>query len=775
MFTSEQKSQLAKLLATENLSIQHQKIRTAKFDPTNRVLYLPIWQNMSSSLYDLLVGHEVGHALYTPAEGWHDAVTGPNKHKNYKGFLNVVEDARIEKKVQRKYPGLKKQFNQAYKELIDRDFFGTKGLDINNLAFIDRLNIYSKSQWSNFTISFSEEENELIGKVRAAETWEDVLKITEAIFDYSKDEQKEAKVEQFEQIIADQNSEDLYDADYGDDDEDGDGDEFEYDEADEFDEDYDPEESDSYENSLSEENEENEENEEYDPLRSELNRYKNSKESWKQEFEPECQTDEKFRKNENVLLDEKCKDVVYISIPKPKLKNIITPAKVVHEIHDAYVKEYIERQYLDPNVPNKLLNEFKNRNERYVSLLVKEFEMRKAARSYNKSKISDTGDIDINKLSSYKFDDNIFRKITTVPKGKSHGLVLLLDKSGSMSDNMAGSIEQILVLTMFCRKVNIPFVVYGFGNSDEVKMIDNLKQSIVESEEFLFSNFTRNDGELKIGKVYMREYLNSKMNNAEFTRAMKNMLLIKKSFESHYSRYLEDAVPRFPSEDLSNTPLIETIIATAEIMKNFKKKNNLEIANLVIVHDGDADYVSSYHTTKTNSITGEPFKANIHIDTYSNNCFLQDVQNKYVSKLKEDHDTVYHTILDWFTKTTGSKIFGFFICEGRQSMKNAIENRFYVNEVQVKQLARKNFFQYQEFIKEKLKIIKSEKFLEANHPGFSSFFLIVGGSELKTENEELEVGENATTKTLVRAFMKFNKKKSVNRILVSKFIQGIAA
>ena len=105
-FTVEQKSQLAKLMATENLSIQHQKIQTAKFDPVNRILYLPIWKDMSGAMYDLLGGHEVGHALYTPADGWHDAAVDTTKHKNYKSFLNVVEDARIEKKVIRKYPGL---------------------------------------------------------------------------------------------------------------------------------------------------------------------------------------------------------------------------------------------------------------------------------------------------------------------------------------------------------------------------------------------------------------------------------------------------------------------------------------------------------------------------------------------------------------------------------------------------------------------------------------------------------------------------------------------
>ena len=122
MYTIESKNQLARLMATENLVIEHQKIPTAKFDPMSRILYLPIWQNMTGFIYDLLTGHEVGHALYTPPQGWHDAVLDKSKPKSYKHFLNVVEDARIEKRIQRKYPGLRLSFKQAYQELFKRDF-----------------------------------------------------------------------------------------------------------------------------------------------------------------------------------------------------------------------------------------------------------------------------------------------------------------------------------------------------------------------------------------------------------------------------------------------------------------------------------------------------------------------------------------------------------------------------------------------------------------------------------------------------------------------------
>ena len=71
----ESKSLLAKLLAEENLTVQHRQTPTAYFDVKSRTLVCPILKEMSSELYDLLMGHEVGHALFTPPEGWHQAVS----------------------------------------------------------------------------------------------------------------------------------------------------------------------------------------------------------------------------------------------------------------------------------------------------------------------------------------------------------------------------------------------------------------------------------------------------------------------------------------------------------------------------------------------------------------------------------------------------------------------------------------------------------------------------------------------------------------------------
>ncbi len=205
-FTQESKSQLAKLMATENLTVEHRKVATASFNLKDRVLTLPIWKDMSGEMYDLLTGHEVGHALETPEEGWHNAVMGTGKfNKNFKNFLNVVEDARIEKKVKRRFPGLRQSFVKAYGQLLEKDFFGIKYRDVNALPFIDRLNLYTKGGVA-LGIKFTSEEEKMLADVESCETWEDVVRVTEAIFDYSKTEQKEIQDSKIRQLNSFQDS-----------------------------------------------------------------------------------------------------------------------------------------------------------------------------------------------------------------------------------------------------------------------------------------------------------------------------------------------------------------------------------------------------------------------------------------------------------------------------------------------------------------------------------------------------------------------------------------
>ena len=77
------KSKLAKLLATEDLIVENKQVATAQFNVETRVLTLPMWKRASNSVYDMLVGHEVGHALFTP-DDWSWEGTVPQQ------FVNVT-------------------------------------------------------------------------------------------------------------------------------------------------------------------------------------------------------------------------------------------------------------------------------------------------------------------------------------------------------------------------------------------------------------------------------------------------------------------------------------------------------------------------------------------------------------------------------------------------------------------------------------------------------------------------------------------------------------
>jgi hypothetical protein len=167
MINYEIKSHLAKLLA----------------DVEKRILTLPMWKRASNVVYDMLVGHEVGHALFTPNDwSWEDRVP--------KQFVNVVEDARIEKLMKRRYPGLSKSFYKGYEELSENDFFALKEANIDDMNLADRANLYFKI--GNFIdIPFTSKEKEILTMMSETETFADAVMVAEELYKYCKGETKE--------------------------------------------------------------------------------------------------------------------------------------------------------------------------------------------------------------------------------------------------------------------------------------------------------------------------------------------------------------------------------------------------------------------------------------------------------------------------------------------------------------------------------------------------------------------------------------------------------
>lgn len=410
---ADSKSLLAKLLASENITVEHRKSPTAYFDTKNRVMVLPMWKSMTPQLYDLLLGHEVGHALYTPPQGWHDALVD-DKRKGFKSYLNVIEDTRIEKMIQEKFPGLKTSFRKGYSDLMDQDFFGVRSSarSVDGLPLIDRINLHYKIG-SYLNVHFSQKELYYIDKIDAIKTWDDVVAIAEELYENGKEEMLTRELDDMEggwQI--DENGDPI--------------DASEEDTDDEFD-----------------------------------------NEGVPKEQDPSSMTDDYFRQKEREFLDDKMKPIVYVYKPTPNLDKIIVPYKRIKPHYDKFVNADFNIHYelFDKQVASAkefLFQEFIKNNKNYISYLIKEFEMKRNAKQYARASVSKTGSLDVKKAFSYQIKDDIFKRVSVVPKGKNHGLVMFIDYSGSMTDNIVPTIEQTILLAYFCRRVNIPFRVYAF-------------------------------------------------------------------------------------------------------------------------------------------------------------------------------------------------------------------------------------------------------------------------------------------------------------------------
>ena len=87
-FTENEK--LSRFLAKEDIELRYHQTHTASFDMENRVLYLPILENVSEHIFSLLIGHEVSHAIFTPEDcfkKYPDLI----EDQTLKGIVNCIE------------------------------------------------------------------------------------------------------------------------------------------------------------------------------------------------------------------------------------------------------------------------------------------------------------------------------------------------------------------------------------------------------------------------------------------------------------------------------------------------------------------------------------------------------------------------------------------------------------------------------------------------------------------------------------------------------------
>jgi hypothetical protein len=772
-----QKSMLAKLLATENITIQHSaSAKTAWFDVKRRILNLPMWKEMSNDLYDMLVIHEVGHALDTPGDAWVSAVSSvalavfgkvtPRHQSVAKDFLNVTEDVRIDKRQKRRYPGSRRNYLIGYNELIDNDFFGTAGKDINKMMFIDRMNIYFKGG-VGLGITFSKEEQVFIDRANLLETWEDVLSLATDILTYAKDELDAPQTNRSFDFSDDEEESD----------EDGESESFEFSDDDDS-EDYEDEEGES-ENSKGhkgdaedgdpkdDENKEGEakgegdddeksksesdaksgedsdsEGEGSDPSDEDddedgkdnlvissgrgASPAKNQKEeNDRQERLPESNTEKAWAQRQQHLLDNAAIEYKYLTLPRPILSKIVDDYKVVHSQLSSHFSKNSEHW----NAANfKNVNDWKTSEAQTISFMVKEFEMRRQAVAYSKSATAKTGLLNTNKIHSYQYNDDVFRRNTVVPTGKNHGFVMFVDWSGSMADHIASTMKQMFSLTMFCRRIQVPFEVYLFR--DRVYSNDELGKDTGAWEQN-----TEND--VMLTDVKLRNVLSSRMNAMEYTKALSNLWALSKN-------------PHTPSDSMTGTPLNSAIVAAIDVVNQFRAKSKVEVLNVVFLTDGESDRMG--------------YKKNYGKDTVY---ILQDDKTKKSYNLNAKRvgqstfydDGMYSTsvLYKMLKDRTGANLVGFYLVASK--IKNVIQ-QFVPNA------------SYEVTNKMSQSWAKSGYCTLVNQ-GFDEYYLM-NPRFFKIDDRSLDTSVEKNAKKILSEFKKFSANKKENRVLLRQFITKIS-
>ena len=741
----EQKSTLAKLLATENIEVQENAVSTASFDVKNRVLTIPIFkkEQKSKNVYDMLVGHEVAHALWTPADSWGDM---KDRTDEFRSFVNVLEDCRIDKKIQKRYPGLQNDYLKGFDKLYKDNFFKTKGRKLDDYMIIDKINLYFKSS-KRLKMNLDKKEKMFIKMVDELKTFNDVLKLAEEILGYSKDKIK--KIPDFDKHA----TADIYRK---------------------------PESEDKEGEGKSEDNKSEEKSEDSKSADDKLKEYLDKKVKTKSESDSsDSDEKEKDKKDNNKadgfssgaggdfdlssstakeyqdeiekqLNDSSASSRGYYLLNKPILKNLIIPYKTYikeNMIKDA--TEFIKRSdwTISLNYHREFYKKFMKESQTTVNYLVKEFEMRKNARLHARAATSKTGIIDPLQLYKYKFAEDIFKKITIVPNEKNHGMIMLLDWSGSMSNHIFPTVEQLLNLVMFARKIQIPFSVYKFVNSSRY---DSSRYDINKNDGGSNSSpFTSSPKELDLDKsTRLVQLFTHKQSKKDYLKAGEFLHRAACYYGLHYgyrrscgiSETDYDKLYQVPGPlnqySLHSTPLDESLVAMDTIIAKFKHDYQSDKVALITLTDGQSNGISSMGSEKWVKLGKNYVDCSGHSGWYS------------------DKKGLTYMLLKYLKKKHGIKTIGFFLVRKFKDL------RYHVHYKYDKELLARKLF-------------NKQKYIPDTTNGYDVYFYVKSDTNISNTSIQ-DIKDTTNKRILKKEFANSMKKRLTSRVLLQRFIKEVA-
>lgn len=718
----------ARLLATENLSVIRARTRTASFDIKSRILTLPMWKDMTPEIEDMLVGHEVGHALYTNDDYLEPLRDTPKLHS----YMNVLEDVRIEKLIKRKYPGLRKRMNEGYKQLNDRDFFGTKQVqDFDELLLIDKINLYFKAGFQ-CGVTFTPDEKAFVNRAERTETVDEIIALANEIYAYSKQVAEERKQNaKFQEQEEDEGDEDE-DPIYGDFDIDGEED---FEEQDGEDEDLKP-----AKNNKSSTLQNDDKSEIGDDLESKTERaFQN-----KLEDLADDSTEYKYWKF----------DTDYFKDPVIGYKQILNETKSPEKwlLDSPDMIDYRIRNMSDEernafhNAEDSDFVQFKTESIRTVNYLVKEFEMKKSAQLHKRAMVSKIGSLDMKKVYAYKLQDDLFKRITSLPQGKNHGMILLVDWSGSMNEVLKDTMKQVINLAMFCNRVQIPYRVYAF-TTDYNHSKDETAAEHEAYRAWRSSKRETNDLIDSADRFNLLEFFNNKMTTSEFNSMARRVL----DYRFHWNE----------GYNTGGTPLNEALVYCYKTLGTFIKNNNIEKTTFITLTDGEGGSLNTYSSGRFDDSRTEIVDGVYKRIKIKN--FIKDEATQKTYEIGRLSGNQTEMILRMIKDRYNISSVGFHICQNRGRDLRCVANS---------NLPDFNGDIYA-LIDSWKKEFRAQGFASVKNTGRDELFLIPQSST-KIQEGEMDVKADANARAIAKNFGKFLNVKKTSRVLLNRFVGLVA-
>ena len=542
----------ARLLAAENLAVVHDaSAETASFDLDSRVLTLPVWDTMSGHVYDMLVSHEVSHALHTPLEGWKNELeaAGPNASL-VQHYINVVEDVRIERMIQAKFPGLRPDY-KAGRQWMKQHIMGDVLADVANgkAHSIDHVNLFAKGMLD--ATDLTADEMAMYDRCYACETFDEVVALAkEFINELPEQEQNggdasngNAQGEGQEGGEGAHGDEQAEGSAQGDDNANANG--------------------------------EGQDQSENAQANSEA-KGDGSMESADDAKDDGSNADSDQRSEAAKKMDAAMKGLVNQNASDHQMRNLPVVGKRMNDFlitADEIINSHVGSTITANSTATRNYTNLQAEQKAMVNHMVNLFNQKRSATAHKRARRAKTGVLDTVKMTNYKWSEDIFRQIKVMPEGKNHGFFMLVDWSGSMSDKIIETVKQTIMLAEFCRRVNVPFRVAAFSSTG-AEYLRNKERA----------EYVKGDLEPLYGTSLV-EYLSSDLKKADFDKAA--TILFDSAIGCTYDR-TSYRCSGHKFDSLGSTPLDEGIMIASERMMQMRAAGKCEIMNLIILTDGEA-------------------------------------------------------------------------------------------------------------------------------------------------------------------------------------------